>query len=135
MTHVLVVEDDAAIASVLERGLALQGIRATIADDGLAGRDAWQAGGFHLVLLDVMLPGMNGIDLCAERRRAGDRTPVILLTARDDDALRVRGGQAGASAFITKPFAFGELVDTIQRLAALPVGHAEQDETGAHVPA
>lgn len=116
MTQVLVVEDDAAIASILEQGLALRGLSATVVEDGLDGRRAWTAGDYDLVILDVMLPGMNGIDLCAERRAAGDDTPVILLTARDDDGLRTRGEQAGASAYITKPFVYAELIATIRRL-------------------
>lgn len=116
MTHVLIVEDDAAIASILEQGLMLKGLAATVAEDGLDGRRAWVAGDYDLVILDVMLPGMNGIDLCAERRAAGDDTPVILLTARDDDRLRSRGEKAGASAYITKPFVYSELIATIGRL-------------------
>jgi len=65
----------------------------------------------------VMLPGINGIDLCAERRAAGDRTPVIVLTARDEDRVRERGAAAGADAFVLKPFKYADLVGIVARLA------------------
>ncbi|HYN87077.1 MAG TPA: response regulator, partial [Ardenticatenaceae bacterium] len=69
--RVLVIEDDSKIAGLLQRGLALQGIEVELAEDGLAGRELWASGAFDLVLLDVMLPGVDGITLCAERRAAG----------------------------------------------------------------
>lgn len=114
--RLLVVEDDPAIASVLERGLTLCGWQVMVAEDGLAGRHAWATGTFDLVILDVMLPGLNGMDLCAERRAEGDRTPVLLLTARDDGGYRADGERAGADAYLTKPFAYRDLVATTERL-------------------
>ena len=70
---VLVIEDDPKIAGVLQRGLGLQDIAVTVAADGAAGRTAWATGAFDLVLLDVMLPGIDGISLCVERRAARTR--------------------------------------------------------------
>ena len=111
----LLVEDDPKIARIIKRGLGLKGIEVMVAEDGMAGRDAWAAGGFELILLDVMLPGVDGISLCAERRAAGDTTPVILLTARGEDAARARGMAAGATDYITKPFAYADLAARVLR--------------------
>lgn len=116
--RVLVIEDDVKIGKILFRGLGLKDIEVTLATDGLMGRAAWVAGGFDLVLLDVMLPGIDGISLCAERRAAGDTTPVILLTARGEEDARERGMAAGATDYITKPFVYADL--TARVLALLP---------------
>jgi DNA-binding response OmpR family regulator len=114
---VLVIEDDARVRGVLDRGLRLAGHRPILAEDLRAGRQRWEAGGFDVVLLDVMLPDGNGIDLLSERRAAGDPTPAIVLTARDEADLRDRATDAGASDFLTKPFAYGDLVACIARAA------------------
>jgi DNA-binding response OmpR family regulator len=114
--RVLVIEDDPGIARVLRRGLTLQGLDVTVVEEGTAGRAAWGAAGFDVVILDVMLPGVDGIELCKERRAAGDRTPVLLLTAREDDTVRARGTEAGADAFLGKPFAYADLLTHIQAL-------------------
>jgi len=116
--HILVIEDDSGIASVLERGLGLRGWTVTVAEHGLAGRDAWQEGAYDVAIVDVMLPGINGIDLLAERRAAGDRTPVILLTARDEESYRVQGTAAGADEYMTKPFAYRDLIASVEHLIA-----------------
>lgn len=84
--------------------------------DGLAAERVWAAGAFAAVILDVMLPGLDGIGLCARRRSEGDTTPVLLLTARDDDTTRRSGQQAGASAFLTKPYAYGDLLSVLEGL-------------------
>jgi two-component system response regulator MprA len=120
MTHalpVLVVEDDEPIASVLERGLTLAGYGVELALDGDAARERWRATRYAVVILDVMLPGVDGITLCAEMRTAGDPTPVLLLTARDDPEIRAAGMEAGASAVMVKPFEYRRLLDELARLA------------------
>ncbi len=114
--RVLIVEDDPKLANLLRRGLSLKGVEATVAEDGFLGRDFWAAGGFDLVLLDVMLPGIDGISLCAERRAAGDQTPVMLLTARDEEDSQNRGMDAGATDYITKPFSFANLISRVKLL-------------------
>jgi DNA-binding response OmpR family regulator len=113
---VLVIEDDPKIAGLLQHGLGLKGIAVSVAADGSAGRTAWAMGDFDLVLLDVMLPGIDGISLCAERRAAGDTTPVILLTARGEDEIRDRGLAAGATDYISKPFAYADLIARVMPL-------------------
>jgi DNA-binding response OmpR family regulator len=114
--RVLVIEDDRPIAIVLERGLALAGYTVALAEDGPSGLARWSEGGWSAVILDMMLPGMDGVSLCATRRGAGDLTPVVLLTARDDETLREASREAGANAFITKPFVYADLLATLERL-------------------
>lgn len=114
--HVLVVEDDPRIAGLLRLGLQAKGVAVTVAEDGSRGKEAWSAGGYDLVILDVMLPGIDGISLCSERRAAGDRTPVIFLTAREDDDARARAFTAGASEYMTKPFVYADLLARVSRL-------------------
>jgi DNA-binding response OmpR family regulator len=108
--HVLVIEDDPKIAGLLQRGLSLKGLEVTVAEDGAAGRVAWNSGAFDVVLLDVMLPEVDGLSLCAERRATGDRTPVVLLSARDDDQTRERAAACDVADYVTKPFAYADLM-------------------------
>ena len=112
--RVLVIEDDEGISSLLKRGLGMRGIEATVAEDGVAGRIAWESGEHDLVLLDVMLPGVDGVELLAERRAAGSETPVILLTARDEEEAKERGLGAGAQDYVSKPFSFEELLSLVE---------------------
>ena len=120
MARVLVVEDDPPIASVLERGLGLAGYEVESAADGPSGLARWAEGGWSAIVLDVMLPGMDGTAVCAARRAAGDQTPVLLLTARDDEELREMAHACGADAFLTKPFAYAELLATLERISRRP---------------
>jgi DNA-binding response OmpR family regulator len=114
--RILVVEDDPGVRAVLERGLRLAGHASTIVSDLAGGRAAWTAGAFDLVLLDVMLPDGDGLSLLGERRRAGDETPTILLTAREESELHQRAAAAGATDYLAKPFAYADLLDRIGRL-------------------
>jgi len=107
--HILVVEDDAAIREGLELNLSLDGHRTTVAGDGEAALAAIDAQAIDLVLLDVMLPGRNGFEVLRALRARGHRLPVILLTARTDEADKVRGLELGADDYVTKPFGLGEL--------------------------
>ena len=116
--RLLVIEDDEPIAVLLGRGLRLAGYDVVVEMDGPSGRARWLEGGYAAVILDVMLPGANGLDLCAERRAAGDTTPVLLLTARDEEAVRRGAAQAGASALLFKPFVYQELLARVADLAA-----------------
>lgn len=118
--RILVVEDDLPLGSMLERGLHLAGYEVTRAGDGIEGEQRWREGGHAVIILDVVLGGGDGIELCRLIRGAGDDTPVILLTARDDDARRAAGMAAGASAYVTKPFVYAELMALIGHLAQRP---------------
>ena len=115
MAGILIIEDDAPIAAVLERGLGLAGFQATVVGDSHTGRTRWSERRWDAIILDLMLPGANGLELCAERRRAGDQTPVLLLTARDDEGVRRQAVRSGASAMMTKPFVYADLIDWVRR--------------------
>ncbi len=116
--RILAIEDDPGIATVLRRGLQLAGFEVTLVGDVAGGREAWGAGGFDLVLLDVMLPDGDGIALLSELRSTGDRTPVVLLTALEEADLRDRAQAAGASAHLAKPFAYADLLTCVRRFVA-----------------
>lgn len=115
--QVLLVEDDVGLSEAVVSGLGSHGISVTHADGLMSGRRAWALGSFDVVILDVMLPDGNGFDLCRRRRREGDETPVLMLTARDTVEDRVRGLDDGADDYLVKPFAFDELVARIRALA------------------
>lgn len=114
--RILVVEDDRGIATMLERGLRLAGHRVTTVGGLVEARSAWVARRFDIVLLDVMLPDGDGIELLAERRAAGDDVPAVLLTAREEGELHERADRAGATAYLPKPFAWADLLQLIDRV-------------------
>lgn len=114
--RILVVEDERAIANVLRRGLALEGYSVEVADGGRAALDAVRDRPPELVVLDLMLPDIDGLEVARRLREAGERTPVLMLTARDGIADRVRGLDAGADDYLVKPFAFEELLARVRAL-------------------
>src|SRR6058998_605909 len=123
--RVLIVEDDAELAGLLRDGLRGQRIDPTFAE----GRDRARGASFDVIILDVRLPGGTGFELCGELRRGGNTTPVLMLTALDALDDRVRGLEAGADDYLTKPFAFQELVARLKALArrrALPLAPSVQ---------
>src|SRR5438094_4543563 len=115
--RVLIVEDDPNLAGLLGVGLRAQGIDPTLAATFAEGRDRAQGGSFDVIILDVRLPGGTGLELCGELRRGGSSTPVLMLTALDALDDRVRGLEVGADDYLTKPFAFRELVARLKALA------------------
>ena len=115
--RVLIVEDDAGLAGILREGLAEHHVDATVASTFDEGRERAVLGAWDAVVLDVMLPGGSGFDLCTELRRRGLRTPILMLTARDTVDDRVSGLDAGADDYLTKPFAFRELLARVRALA------------------
>jgi DNA-binding response OmpR family regulator len=112
--EILVVEDEAGIADFLARGLKAEGYDVTVAVDGLAGERLALSPGADLVVLDRMLPGRDGIEVLTSIRSAKPALPVILLTAKADVADRVEGLDLGATDYVTKPFAFDELLARIR---------------------
>ncbi|MEZ5381757.1 MAG: response regulator transcription factor [Microthrixaceae bacterium] len=104
------VEDDLAISDVVSTALRFQGHTVTQADDGLDGLDLARADAFDLVVLDVMLPGIDGFEVCRRMRDRGTSTPVLFLTARDEATNRIRGFATGGDDYLTKPFNVDELV-------------------------
>jgi DNA-binding response OmpR family regulator len=109
VTRILIVEDEPAIALGLEDDLALEGYEVTLARDGIAGLARARAEAFDLVLLDIMLPGRSGFEVCRELRRGGFRAPIIMLTAKAQEAEKVMGLELGADDYVTKPFSPAEL--------------------------
>ena len=115
--RVLIVEDDAGLAGILREGLAEHHLEATVASTFVEGQERAVLGTWDVIVLDVMLPGGSGFDLCTQLRRRGLRTPILMLTARDTVDDRVSGLDAGADDYLTKPFAFRELLARIRALA------------------
>jgi DNA-binding response OmpR family regulator len=113
MTHILIVEDESEIAGYLRRGLAFEGYSAEIAANGLSALAAARERPPDLVVLDLMLPGVDGLEV-ARRLRAASDVPIIMLTARDAVPDRVAGLEAGADDYLVKPFAFEELLARIR---------------------
>ena len=111
---VLIVEDDEAAAAIIERALFEAGHRPCARRDGVAGLIEVEAHQFDLVILDVMLPELDGYTLCRELRRRNVHTPVLMLTARDSVPDRVAGLDAGADDYLTKPFALDELLARVR---------------------
>ena len=118
--RVLIVEDDPALAGVLREGLAEHDIQSIVAgtfDDGLL---HGVSSAHDVILLDVLLPGGNGFDLCRRLRKKSVTTPIIMLTAKDEVDDRVVGLEAGADDYLTKPFAFRELLARIRAVVRRP---------------
>lgn len=115
-SRILIVEDERSIAEGIMENLEAEGYDVEIALDGPSGLDAVRRGGFDLVLLDVMLPGMDGFELCETARREGHSVPVLFLTARTAVDDRIRGLEAGGDDYIAKPFHLKEL---LLRVAAI----------------
>jgi two-component system OmpR family response regulator len=130
--RVLVVEDDPKLASLLGRGLREEGMAADVTSRG---EDAlWMAGSTHYdaLVLDVMLPGIDGFEACERLRADGVTAPVLMLTARDAIEDRIAGLDGGADDYLVKPFAFGELLARLRALARRgPVAQAAVLEAGS----
>ena len=112
--QILVVEDEASIADFLARGLEAEGYGVSVAADGVSGERLALSSDTDLVVLDRMLPGRDGIEVLAAIRRVKPALPVILLTAKADIADRIEGHKLGATDYMTKPFAFEELLTRIR---------------------
>ncbi|WP_347267711.1 response regulator transcription factor [Paracoccus sp. (in: a-proteobacteria)] len=114
--NLLLVEDEARVADFLRRGLKAEGWTVEHAPDGECALQAMAAGHFDVVLLDLMLPGISGQDVCRRLRARGDRTPILMLTALDGTEACVAGLRMGADDYLTKPFDFEELLARIEAL-------------------
>jgi DNA-binding response OmpR family regulator len=131
MTRVLIVEDDAAMSVALRDGFEYEGYSVLLATDGEAGLQLAQAERPDLILLDVMLPKMTGLDICRQLRGGGDGVPIIMLTARGQEIDKVLGLKIGADDYITKPFGFMELLaraEAVLRRCAAGTGAAAAPE-------
>jgi two-component system OmpR family response regulator len=113
----LLVEDDVRMAAALRRGLRAHGVVADVAPTGDEALGIAQASAPDVIVLDVMLPGMDGFEVCRRLRDAGVWTPIVMLTARDSVDDRVRGLDAGADDYLTKPFSLAELLARLRAVA------------------
>jgi DNA-binding response OmpR family regulator len=109
MARILIVEDEPDLRLSLEEDVRRQGHETAVAGDGERGLELGRQGGWDLILLDVMLPKMDGFDVCAALRKAGVAAPIVMLTARTLEAEKVLGLDSGAEDYITKPFGLHEL--------------------------
>jgi two-component system response regulator MprA len=115
-SQILVVDDEPAVRQSLARALSLERYGVALADDGVAALERLAVERFDVIVLDVMMPRLSGIEVCRRLRAAGDRTPVLMLTARDGIDDRVAGLDAGADDYLVKPFALRELMARVRAL-------------------
>ena len=114
--RVLIIEDEQKMADLLKRGLAEEAMQVEVAYDGETGLRVGKEGKFDLILLDVTLPGYDGFEIARELRSANIKSPILMLTARDTTEMKVIGLDSGADDYMTKPFAFAELLARIRAL-------------------
>jgi two-component system response regulator MprA len=127
MTRVLIVDDEPAVRAALDRALRLDGYEIELAADGREALDRLADARQDAVVLDVAMPGIDGLEVCRRLREAGDRTPVLMLTARDAVDDRVAGLDAGADDYLVKPFALKELKARLRALLRRAEPAAEDD--------
>jgi two-component system response regulator MprA len=114
--RVLVVDDDPDVREAVETALELDGHRVTTANDGLAALKRLGQAEFDAVVLDVLMPNLDGFEVCRRLRVSGNRTPVLILTARDSQEDTIRGLDLGADDYLVKPFGLGELLARVRAL-------------------
>src|SRR5262245_58329126 len=114
--RILVVEDEAKMAGFIKRGLEEEGAAVDVAPDGQDGLYRASSGAYDLILLDITLPLIDGLEVCRKLRESRVSAPILLLTARDSVEMKVRGLDSGADDYLTKPFAFAELLARIRAL-------------------
>ena len=128
MPKVLIVEDDAAMATALHDGFTYEGYEVVLVSDGEAGLKAAREGAPDVVVLDVMMPKMSGLDVCKRLRSEGSSVPIIMLTARGQEIDKVLGLKLGADDYVTKPFGFMELMARVEALLRRTAGGARHAE-------
>ena len=124
--NVLVVDDDFGIRESLDRSLRANGYNVELASDGTEALRAIEDAAFDVVVLDVLMPGHSGIDVCRTLRAAGNRVPILVLTARDTVSDRVAGLEAGADDYLVKPFALEELIARLRALVRRTTGNGSE---------
>jgi len=126
-SRILIVEDEAKLAQFIELELKYEGYEVTVANDGFAGLTQARESTPDLLILDWMLPGISGLEICRRLRQTGSTVPVILLTAKDEISDRVEGLDAGADDYVVKPFSIEELFARVR--AHLRRTHEEETDT------
>jgi DNA-binding response OmpR family regulator len=129
--RLLVVEDERRLAGALQKGLRAEGFQVDVALDGTLGLAMATENAYDLIVLDIMLPGINGYRVCSALRSAGDETPIIMLTAKDGEYDEAEGLETGADDYLTKPFSYMVLVARIKALLRRSGrAHVERLEVG-----
>ncbi len=118
--RILIVEDEHKIANSIKKGLEQESYAVDVAYDGTHGYDLAAVEGYDVIVLDLMLPGMDGVDICRQLRKEQIDTPVLMLTAKGQLGDKVEGFNAGADDYLVKPFAFAELLARIKALTRRP---------------
>lgn len=125
--NILLVEDEERVADFVRRGLKAEGYSVEHACDGETAQELLQSRNFDVVILDLMLPGISGSEVCRRMRARKDNTPVLMLTALDSTDERVTGLRLGADDYLPKPFDFDELVARLEALHRRKTGYAAKD--------
>ncbi len=115
--HILVIEDERRLANLVRRALQEEGHKVEVSNDGAEGLDMAEATGYDLLVLDLMLPHLDGVEICRRLRSTGSDVRILMLTARDTVEDRVAGLEAGADDYLVKPFSFTELIARVRALA------------------
>ena len=129
MKRILIIEDERPLAEAVQFSLEKEGYAVDIALDGEKGWEMLSGGGYDIVLLDLMLPGLDGMEICRRVRSSGS-TPVIMLTAKDADVDKILGLEMGADDYVTKPFNMRELVARVRAVLRRAAGKGEASASG-----
>jgi len=129
MERILIIEDEESILMALEDDLKLEGYKVTGIEDGQQGLSMAKEGGYDLIILDIMLPKMNGFEVCKELRQAGVTIPILILSAKSQEIDKVLGLELGADDYVTKPFSPRELLARVKAI----LRRAKQTELGSDV--
>ncbi|MBN9483980.1 MAG: DNA-binding response regulator [Bacteroidetes bacterium 43-93] len=129
MNNILLVEDEASVASLIIRSLAEEGYEVSLAPDGQTGLDMATQNSFDLLILDIMLPGINGLGLCKRIRANGDTTPILMLTALGTTQNIVAGLDSGADDYLVKPYKLAELLARVRSMIRRGKGSAAASDT------
>ena len=123
---ILVVEDEHKIANSIKRGLELEAHVVDVAYDGIEGYDLASSESYDVIVLDLMLPGMDGMEICRKLRQDKNHTPILILTARGELGDKIEGFRVGADDYLVKPFAFEELLARIKAISRRPKAVKDQ---------
>jgi len=114
VSRILIVEDDLSLATLLSEGLQYEGYTTSVAQDGATGLRLARRRGVDLIILGIVLPGINGVDVCRRLRSQGTTVPIVMLTSKSQELDKVVGLKAGADDYVTKPFSFMELLARVE---------------------
>jgi two-component system, OmpR family, response regulator RegX3 len=128
LTRILIIEDERPMAEAIKYSLGKEGFEADIVTDGEAGLQQFLAGDYGLVMLDLMLPNLDGLEICKKVRQEGN-TPVIILTAKDSEVDKIIGLELGADDYVTKPFSMRELLARVRSLMRRAGPPADEEPT------